>query len=574
MWFTKHAAALRNCRRKPARNLLRLLPLDDRLLPSYTVVDLGAWSAFSLNNAGQIAGTNGDAVLWDNGNVIHLGAGAGSSARGINDAGQVAGFARFGGSSTMHAFFWDASSGLTDLGVLPNRPYSQATDFNLAGQVVGTSKTVNSTNDLVGGRAFVWDSASGMQDVSYFGSSTTACIATAINSNGQIAGYSEYSQPGDMTSYFFADSAFFRDQYGTTTPIGPLPGWTYSKALDNNDLGQVVGSSGDTQFLPHSMTYRPQQAFIWQNGVITGLGAPPGYPRSEAVAINNLGQVICAAVQGTYSTYPIYGGRAFLWENGVWTDLGFNFTAADINDQGQILISASGHSCLLNPVTIPTVSISDVSVSEGNSGTGSAVFTVTRAGPLDQLASVVFTTADGSATAGSDYLSVAGTLTFKPGQDILTVSVPHIGDRLAESNETFTVNLSESTNVFITDAQGLGTIIDDEPRISISDVSRLEGSRGQTTLFVFTVTLSAAYDQPVTMSYRTVNGSAQAGSDYLTASGTLTFNPGETQTTITIVVNGDNKRESDETFYVDLFGNSGNSLFTKNRGIGTILNDD
>ena len=58
------------------------------------------------------------------------------------------------------------------------------------------------------------------------------------------------------------------------------------------------------------------------------------------------------------------------------------------------------------------------------------------------------------------------------------------------------------------------------------------------------------------------------------ASRTLTFNPGETSKTVTIVVNGDSKREADETFFVDLFDNSSNSLFTRKRGTGTILNDD
>ena len=117
--------------------------------------------------------------------------------------------------------------------------------------------------------------------------------------------------------------------------------------------------------------------------------------------------------------------------------------------------------------------------------------------------------------------------------------------------------------------------MDDEPRISISDVTKAEGKRGQTTLFTFTVTLSAAYDQPVTMSFRTVNGTATtSGKDYVAKSGTLTFAPGETTKIVTIEVNGDNKREVLETFYLDLSGNSSNSLFTKNRGIGTILNDD
>ena len=76
----------------------------------------------------------------------------------------------------------------------------------------------------------------------------------------------------------------------------------------------------------------------------------------------------------------------------------------------------------------------------------------------------------------------------------------------------------------------------------------------------------------ITVAYATGDGTA--GGDYQAATGTLTFAPGETTKTITIVVNGDNKREADETFYLDLFGLSSNSLFTKNRGIGTILNDD
>ena len=63
-------------------------------------------------------------------------------------------------------------------------------------------------------------------------------------------------------------------------------------------------------------------------------------------------------------------------------------------------------------------------------------------------------------------------------------------------------------------------------------------------------------------------------SDYVAKTGTLTFAPGETVKTITIEIKGDSKREANEVFYFDLFGNSGNSLLTKNRGVGAILNDD
>src|SRR5262249_8618772 len=135
--------------------------------------------------------------------------------------------------------------------------------------------------------------------------------------------------------------------------------------------------------------------------------------------------------------------------------------------------------------------------------------------------------------------------------------------------------LSSPTNATIADSQGLATILDDEPRISISDVSKAEGRKGKTTQFTFTVSLSSAYDQAVTMSFRTVNGTATTSdNDYIAKTGTLTLAPGETTKTITIEVKGDSKKEADETFYLDLFGNGGSSLFTKNRGIGTILNDD
>jgi hypothetical protein len=222
----------------------------------------------------------------------------------------------------------------------------------------------------------------------------------------------------------------------------------------------------------------------------------------------------------------------------------------------------------------PHVSISDVTVAEGNSGTRAATFTVTLSAAYDANVTVTYATANGT-SAGSDFTATSGTLTFTPGQTAKTISVVVKGDRLGETNETFFVNLGGATNATIADAQGVGTIVDDEPRISIGDTAKQEGKKGHTTLFTFTVTLSAAYDQPVTMSFATGNGTARTNdSDYVARAGTLTFAPGETTKTITIEVKGDSKKEADEYFYLDLFNNSSNSLFTKSRGLGTILNDD
>jgi hypothetical protein len=223
----------------------------------------------------------------------------------------------------------------------------------------------------------------------------------------------------------------------------------------------------------------------------------------------------------------------------------------------------------------PSLRINDVTIREGDTGTAAATFTVTLSAASTQPVTVAYATANGTATVGSDYQAASGTLTFALGETSKTVSVLVNGDRLAEPNETFVVNLSGPTNATIADGQGVGTILDDEPRISISDVSKKEGKKNQTTQFTFTVTLSAAYDQPVSVSFRTSDGTAKTSDqDYVATTGTITFKPGETTKTITITVNGDSKREADETFYLDLFGNSSNSLFTKNRGTGTILNDD
>ena len=227
------------------------------------------------------------------------------------------------------------------------------------------------------------------------------------------------------------------------------------------------------------------------------------------------------------------------------------------------------------PPPPPSLSITDVSRTEGHSGSKQFTFTVRLSSASNLAVTVAYATADGTATASSDYQAASGTLIIPAGQTTGTITVLVNGDRVGEANETFFVNLSGATNATIADGQGLGTILDDEPRIRISDFAKAEGTRGQTTLFTFTVTLSAAYDQPVTVSYRTANGTATTGdNDYVGKTGTLTFSPGETTKTFTIVVMGDSKKEANETFFVDLFGNSSNSLLAKKRGIGTILNDD
>jgi Calx-beta domain len=224
----------------------------------------------------------------------------------------------------------------------------------------------------------------------------------------------------------------------------------------------------------------------------------------------------------------------------------------------------------------PRVSINDVTVTEGNTGSANAMFTVTLSALSDVDVTVHYATANNTATAGSDYTVASADVIIPHGQISQTLVVAVTGDRLAEATETYFVNLSAPINAGIADGQGVGTILDNEPRLRIGNVSKKEGNGG-TTQFVFTVTLSAAYDQAVTVNYATANGlinGATAGSDYQAKSSTLTFAPGVTTMTITIIVITDKTREADETFFVNLSGASSNAVIDIAQGIGKILNDD
>jgi hypothetical protein len=191
----------------------------------------------------------------------------------------------------------------------------------------------------------------------------------------------------------------------------------------------------------------------------------------------------------------------------------------------------------------------------------------------DEAVTIPFATANGTAVSGSDYTTTSGSITIPAGRIAQTLIVPILGDRIPESTEEFLVNLGSATNATIAEGQGVATIRDNEPLISINSVCKNEGNSG-TRLFVFTVRLSAVYSQAVTVDYSTADGTALAGSDYRAKSGTLTFAPGQRTKTIAIVVYGTDKEEFDEYFFVNLSNPSENADLLEWQGVGTIVNDD
>ncbi len=232
--------------------------------------------------------------------------------------------------------------------------------------------------------------------------------------------------------------------------------------------------------------------------------------------------------------------------------------------------------------TLPSLAVNNPrSLPEGNVGSsGSVTFDITLSAASTQNVTVYFQTVNGinnPALAGTDYTAKSGKLTFTPGQTLKRVTVSFIGDSTVELNETFFFDLLGPTNATIFDNRGVGQINnDDGPGISIANASVSEGNPAQgapgTTAQTFAVTLSAPSTNTVTVDWTTATSTANAA-DFVAASGTLTFAPGETGKTITVQVNGDTIVEPNETYKVYLskptFAFSADPL-----GIGTIRNDD
>ena len=298
---------------------------------SYAPTDLGTlggpWSsAFGINDLGQVVGyaatcsSSGgscwsEAFLWENGSMIDLG--IYGFARDINNHSQVVGLG-FAGSD--RAFLWETGE-MNDLGTLGGNS-STANSINDLGQVVGASTISSGQN-----HAFLWENGN-MIDLGTLGGNSS--VASSINSQGQVVGNS-----ANASGYYRG----FLWENGVMTDLGTLGG-NHSYANDINNLGQAVGSSSTATGAVH--------AFLWENGSMIDLGLPFSY--SSAYGINDRGQVVG---YGSYNNSFEY--HAFLWENGIMTDLdtlGGKYTYAyDINNLGQAIgesapVSGMSHAVL------------------------------------------------------------------------------------------------------------------------------------------------------------------------------------------------------------------------------------
>ena len=229
-------------------------------------------------------------------------------------------------------------------------------------------------------------------------------------------------------------------------------------------------------------------------------------------------------------------------------------------------------------VSLPNLTINDVSLNEGNGGTTSFTFTVSLSAPAGP-GGVTFdiATQDNTATAPGDYNAKSLTgQTIPASSSTYSFAVLVNGDTSPEANETFFVNVTNITGANVNDGTGVGTIVNDDaaPNLTINDVILNEGDSGTTT-YTFSVSLSApAPTGGVTFDIATANNSAIAPGDFTARTLTgQTISAGNSTYVFSVMVNGDTTPEPDETFFVNVT-NVINAIAVDGQGLGTIVNDD
>jgi hypothetical protein len=229
------------------------------------------------------------------------------------------------------------------------------------------------------------------------------------------------------------------------------------------------------------------------------------------------------------------------------------FTAALSSPVGAVLGALRTHTLTITDNDpLPELSAGDVTIVEGDSGSQNALFAVTLTPASGQTVSVAYATADDTAVAPGDYSGRSGTLSFAPGDTAVVVSVPVVGDRLAEADESFFLQLSAPVNATLDDAQGVATIEDNDPpgtfELAAGSYTVAEKAKSATIQVRRTGGLAGG----VEVSYRTADASATAGADYTAAAGTLSFGVGVSLRSFTVPVLNDSFIEGAEALLVVL----------------------
>lgn len=459
--------------------------------------------------------------------------GSTSFSNGINNSNQVVGSSDLP-TNNKHAFYWDATSGMIDLGTLPGGSYSLGYGINDSGIMVGVSQT--STGSA---HAFITDSNKQLVDLGSNGGSLT--VAKAINDFNQVAGYTQAAD-GTQTPFVWDATNGF-----VNLPVSQITGVCSPNAINNN--GQIVGRCGSNAVLwntDHSLT------------VIGKLGGI----EANALDINNLGQVVGRASGGSRAV------SIFLWNAGTQTEtdlsslqgvVGNTYSSANsINDLGQVAGSY------------------DTSVNGG----------MDQCGPSHAF---VWSAADGFSDVSTDGMQANANTINNSGQ-VAGYSNPYycvggvspsgviVHSATTMSAMSTSTPTGGDTSLQLASAWSAKKV---KPTVSVGSSAVVGADSGWRTI-QFPITLSIPSTVPVTVSYQIkadATGTATAGTDFTAKTGTVTFTPsattGLTPTTMYVATSVSARPAilTARTFGIVVSAPTAGYKVSKAIGRGTILND-
>jgi streptogramin lyase len=407
-----------------------------------------------------------------------------------------------------------------------------------------------------------------------------------ITTSGEITYYPLpriASNPVDITTG--PDGALWFTEQGGTDPVSGEP--------TPNRIGRMTTAGALTDFVvpwadngPHGIVSGPDGA-LWftdfQNNAIGRITVDGTFSEEMVAPLFGEGggvSHIAAGADGSLWFTLSFGGLGSVTTTG---DFERYLVPSGGNTNG-ITVGPDDHIWFTEPQAnkigrvdeaepiVPALTMGGSALPEGDAGTVTAQFAVNLHPPTDETVTVDYGTSDGNAISPADYQGVSGTLTFGPGDSSEIIEVTVNGDALDEDDETFTVTLSDPQLATINGGTATGTIMDDDPRPTISIADSPGRSEGGPALS-FQVTLSGPSGRQVQVNYATQNGSAKAPGDYGSKTGTLTFVPGHTSRVVLVNSVEDALDEENESLAVRLSSPIAATIADSIAG-GSIVDDD
>jgi hypothetical protein len=475
----------------------------------------------------------------------------------------------------------------------------------------GAGINIFSSNHIIGGvadaaRNVISGNSIGIQVGGFFSGTTGIVIqGNYIGLNAAGTGAVPNTQQGiAVTDAASATIGGTQSGAGNKIAFNGGPGVTVSSGtgnsirgnsiFSNNGLGIDLGVNGVT---PNDI-----------NDGDTGPNQLQNFP-----VITSVTGTTTTTIQGSLKSIPNTAFQIDFYTNATVDPSGngegavfFGTTSVNTNANGDATINVTIQNDLLPgrvitaTATDPNGNTSEFSAADGTGAVGSLQFststiaaiedvgtlpvTVLRTGGSAGTLTVNFATANGTAIAGQDYTSTSGTLTFGAGETSKTIQIPITDDSTTESDETFTISLSDTPSLeSLGSPNVLQVTIQDRsvtPTLFVNDVLVNEGNTG-TTQALFTINLSAATGRTVSVNFATTNFGASggakcdnsAGIDYVSASGSFTFPKGTTAFAVPITICGDTNAEANEFFRLTL-SNSTGAVIVPNSGFATIIDED